>query len=73
MNTLLTTNVLLMVIVLCIVVLTILVAILLIHLIGTTRKLKNIVTVFDHDVMKARSALVALKDTLVGYLVTQKK
>lgn len=73
MNTLLTTNILMMVIVSCIVVLTILVAILLVHLISTTRKIKNIVTVFDHDVMKARSALVALKDTLVGYLVTQKK
>lgn len=73
MNTLLATNILLAVIVLCIIVLTILLATLLINVIGTTRRVKHIVTVFDDDVIRARSVVVAIKDLVVEKLFGKKK
>ncbi len=64
MNTLLTTNILLLVIVLAISVLAIMLGVLLYHLIGTTRRIKHLVTVFDDDVIRARSVILALKDKI---------
>lgn len=73
MNTLLATNILLAVIVFCIIVLTILLAIVLIHVAGATRRVKHIVTVFDDDVIRARSVVVAIKDLIVDKLFGKKK
>lgn len=68
MDTLLTTNILLLLIVIAIVFLTVLIAILLVHLIGTTRKIKHVATVFDDDVIRARSVVIAIKDLLLEKL-----
>lgn len=65
MQTLLATNILLFIIIICFVTITILLAIVLIHVIGTTRKIKHIVTMFDDDVVRARSAVIAIKDLVV--------
>ena len=65
MQTLLATNILLFIIIICFVIITILLAIVLIHIIGTTRKIKHIVTMFDDDVIRARSAIIAIKDLVI--------
>ncbi len=64
MNTLLATNILLMAIVLVFLVIGIMIAILLGELIGVTKKIKHIVTVFDDDVIRARSVVSAIKEIL---------
>lgn len=72
MQTLLATNILLSIIILCFVVITILLAIALIHIIGTTRRIKHIATVFDDDVIRARSVVVAIKDLVLENLFGKK-
>jgi len=64
MNTLLVTNILLAAIVLVFIIIGIMMAILLGELIGVTQKIKHIVTVFDDDVIRARSVVSAIKDIL---------
>jgi hypothetical protein len=73
MNTLLATNILLAAIVVCIIILSILLGVILIHVAGTTRRIKHIVTVFDDDVMRARSVLLAVKDMIADKLFGKKK
>lgn len=68
MNTLLTTNILLLAIVIAILVMSILVSVLLIQLIGTTRRIKHLVTMLDDDVIRARSFIGAVKDALAGMI-----
>jgi len=65
MQTLLATNILLFIIIICFVIITILLAIVLINIIGTTRKIKHIITMFDDDVIRARSAIIAIKDLVI--------
>ena len=72
MNTLLTTNILLLVVVVAIAVLAIMLGMLLYHLIGTTRRIKHLVTVFDDDVIRARSVILALKDKIADILSPKK-
>lgn len=64
MNTLLATNILLAAIVVAILAIATLFAIVLINLIGITRRIKHVVTVFDDDVIRARSVVAAIKDIL---------
>ena len=73
MNTLFTTNILLLVIVAAILVMTVLTSILLIHLIGTTRRIKDIVKTFDDDVHRARSVVLALKEIVSEKVFGKKK
>ena len=73
MNTLLATNILLAAIVLVFLVIGIMVAVLLGNLIGATRKIKHIVTVFDDDVIRARSVVSAIKDLVVEKLFGKHK
>ncbi len=68
MNTLLVTNILLAAIVVATLVLAILIAIVLIHIVGITRRIKHIVTVFDDDVVRARSVVIAVKDMIMDKL-----
>lgn len=68
MQTLLATNILLFIIIICFVIITILFAIVLINIIGTTRKIKHIVTMFDDDVIRARSTIIAIKDLVIEKL-----
>jgi hypothetical protein len=68
MQTLLITNILLAVIVLCFIIITILLSIALIYIIGATRKIKHIATVFDDDVIRARSVITAIKDFIIETL-----
>lgn len=68
MNTLLVTNILLTAIVITILILAIMFAIVLINLISITRRIKHIVTVFDDDVIRARSVVVAVKDLIAEKL-----
>lgn len=64
MNTLLATNIFLAAIVVTILTIATLFAIVLINLIGITRRIKHVVTVFDDDVIRARSVVAAIKDIL---------
>lgn len=64
MNTLLATNILLAAIVITILVLAALLAVVLVNLIGITRRIRHVVTVFDDDVIRARSVVAAIKDIL---------
>ena len=73
MNTLLTTNILLLAIVVAILVMTTLVSILLIQLIGTTSRIKDIVKTFDDDVHRARSLVLALKEIVAEKVFGKKK
>jgi hypothetical protein len=65
MHTLLVTNILLAVIVLCFTITTLLLAIALVHIIGATRKIKHIITMFDDDAIRARSTIIAIKDLVI--------
>lgn len=65
MQTLLATNILLFIIITCFVIITIFLAIVLINVISTTRKIKHIITMFDDDVIRARSAIIAIKDLVI--------
>jgi hypothetical protein len=73
MNTLLATNILLMAIVLVFIIIGIMVAVLLGNLISVTKKIKHIVTVFDDDVIRARSVVSAIKDLITEKLFGKKK
>lgn len=68
MQTLLLTNILLSVIVFCFIIITILFSITLVHIIGATRRIKHIATVFDDDVTRARSVITAIKDLILENL-----
>lgn len=65
MDNLLTTNILLAIVIFCFVIISILLVIVLITVIGTTRKIKDIVTMFDDDVIRARSTVIAIKDLVL--------
>ena len=65
MNTLLTTNILLLAIVVAILFMTILVSILLIQLISTTRKVKDIIKEFDDDIHRTRSFFTSVKNHIL--------
>lgn len=73
MNTLLVTNILLATIVLVFLVIGIMIAILLGNLISVTKKIKHIVTVFDDDVIRARSVVSAIKDLITEKLFGKHK
>lgn len=68
MNTLLATNIFLATIVVTILILTILLTIVLVNLIRITQRIKHVVTVFDDDVVRARSVVVAMKELIVEKL-----
>lgn len=68
MDNLLTTNILLAIVIFCFIIITILLVIVLITVIGTTRKIKHIVTMFDDDVIRARSTVIAIKDLVLEKL-----
>jgi len=72
MNTLLFTNILLLVIVAAIVVLSVLVSILLIYVIGTAKRVKNIVREFDDDIHRARSFFGAVREKVVEFFGKKK-
>lgn len=72
MNNLLTTNILLLIIVLSITVLSIMIGILLVYVIGTARRIRNIVKAFDDDIHRTRSFFVAVGEK-IGEFFGKKK
>jgi len=68
MNTLLATNIFLATIVVTILILTILLTIVLVNLIRITQRIKHVVTVFDDDVVRARSVVIAVKEMVIEKL-----
>lgn len=72
MNSLLTTNILLLIVVIAILVLSVLVAVLIIHIIGVTRKIKHIVSVFNDDIDKVHSVFDVIKNRIVGIFTNKR-
>ena len=65
MDTLLTTNILLLAIVVALLVMSVLISILLIQLISTTRKVRSIIKEFDDDIHRTRSFFTSVKNHIL--------